>query len=214
MTNIGLLGDVSVGKTSILRMFLYYVNTEKARFAEICNGRSIDIAIVDFSGESTIDKERGVTEKETKTIHPNRVGFKDLQKNKNYQIFAPGGDRYEAVVRLGIITISRISQEIIVVFSLGRVLKRQFKFFDKIRHFPDEIYLCFNKVDLHEVENPQEMESASDEIKFKAIIDQVEEYFLKRNIKVKDTFFTCAELIDGYRRHNENISRMFLNITK
>ena len=94
MVNIGLLGDISVGKTSILRLFVKYLN--KGDIEHVDGGKKCTIVKTDFSGEATLpggDKENKLNEKETKTIHPNRVVFREDESNKAHTIFAPGGDR-------------------------------------------------------------------------------------------------------------------------
>ncbi|GAG77322.1 unnamed protein product, partial [marine sediment metagenome] len=77
--NVGLLGDISVGKTSLLRLFVRYVN--KGDVEKVEGGKELQIVKTDFSGEATVpsgDKEDKRNEKETKTIHPNRLVFRDL----------------------------------------------------------------------------------------------------------------------------------------
>ena len=141
MVNIGLLGDVSVGKTSILRLFVRYL--KKGDIAKVEGGIKCSVVKADFSGEATVpggEKEDALNEKETKTIHPNRIVFREDESNKAHTIFAPGGDRARAVVKMGIITISRIATQIIAVFSLDRDLAPQFEFFNDVRFFPDPAY--------------------------------------------------------------------------
>ena len=110
MVNIGLLGDISVGKTSILRLFVRYLN--KGEIENVKGGMKCTVVKTDFSGEATVpggDKEDSLNEKETKTIHPNRVVFREDDSGKAHTIFAPGGDRQRAVVKMGIITNKAIS---------------------------------------------------------------------------------------------------------
>ena len=128
MVNIGLLGAVSVGKTTLLRLFVLYI--KKNKITEIEGGKPVKVIKTDFSGEAVMNPEN--SEKETKKIHPNRVVFKELDSGKNHTMFAPGGDREWAVVRMGIITISRIAKQIIAVFAVDRPLKEQFDFFKDI----------------------------------------------------------------------------------
>jgi translation elongation factor EF-Tu-like GTPase len=202
--NIGLLGDISVGKTSILRMFVKYLN--KGKIEDVEGGKKCTVVKTDFSGEATIPKGGG-TEKETKTIHPNRVVFREDSTQKAHTIFAPGGDRRRAVVKMGIITISRIATQVIAVFSLDRDLETQFEFFNDVRFFPDNIYVCVNKIDLLEGDR---------EDKLKEIEKQISDFFEKKKIKIRETFVTCGENIEGFadvEEFNDRVAEMILKIT-
>ena len=58
MVNIGLLGDISVGKTSILRLFVRYLKV--GDIEKVKGGQKCTVIKTDFSGEATIpggDKE-------------------------------------------------------------------------------------------------------------------------------------------------------------
>jgi translation elongation factor EF-Tu-like GTPase len=208
MVNIGLLGDVSVGKTSILRLFVRYL--KKGDIEKVKGGIKCSVVKADFSGEATVpggDKEDALNEKETKTIHPNRIVFREDETNKAHTIFAPGGDRARAVVKMGIITISRIATQIIAVFSLDRDLKPQFEFFNDVRFFPDKIYVCINKIDLVEGDKEKKLE---------AVKKQIIDFFDKRKIAVNDTFITCGETIEGFEdieTYNNRVAEMILEIT-
>ncbi|TFG08994.1 MAG: hypothetical protein EU539_00960, partial [Promethearchaeota archaeon] len=90
MVNIGLLGDISVGKTSILRLFVRYLN--KGEIEKVEGGKKCTVVKTDFSGEATIpggEKEDKLNQKETKTIHPNRVVFREDESNRAHTIFSP-----------------------------------------------------------------------------------------------------------------------------
>ena len=200
MANLGLLGAVSVGKTTILRLFVKYLNTKK--ISEIEDGKECEVVKTDFSGEAVLDPETGV--KETKTIHPNRVVFRDLSANRNHTVFAPGGDRGRAVVRMGVITISRIAKQIIAVFDCSRPLKEQFEFFRDVRFFPREIYVCLNKVDL--------IDKAERDKQIKLMNSSIIEHFGKRKINPKQFFIVCAEDLDGMKTYNDEIPKMILKI--
>ena len=208
MVNVGLLGDVSVGKTSILRLFVKYLN--KGDIEKVEGGKKCTVVKTDFSGEATVphgDKDDKLNEKETKTIHPNRLVFREADSGKAHTIFAPGGDRQRAVVKMGIITISRIATQIIAVFSLNRDLKTQFEFFNDVRFFPDSIYVCLNKIDLYEGDKAAKL----DEIK-----KQITDFFEKRKIKINDIFITCGETIEGFedvKKFNDHVAEMILQIT-
>ena len=190
MVNIGLLGDISAGKTSILRLFVRYLKVGDIEKVE--GGQKLTIVKTDFSGEATVpggDKEDRLNQKETKTIHPNRVVFREDKSGRAHTIFAPGGDRKRAVVKMGIITISRIATQIIAVISLDRELERQFEFFNDVRFFPDKIYVCINKIDLIEGDKEKKLE----EIKSK-----IGAFFNQRKISVVEYFITCGEIIKDF----------------
>ena len=208
MVNLGLLGDVSVGKTSILRLFVRYLN--KGDIEKVKGGVKCSVVKADFSGEATVpggEKEDSLNEKETKTIHPNRVVFRGDDGNKAHTIFAPGGDRQRAVIKMGIITISRIATQIIAVFSCDRDLDTQFEFFNDVRFFPDKIFVCINKIDLLEGDRDKKLE----EIKTK-----IKEFFDARKIAINETFITCGETIEGFEdveTYNNRVAEMILEIT-
>jgi len=208
MVNIGLLGDVSVGKTSILRLFVRYLN--KGEIENVEGGIKCTVVKTDFSGEATVprgDKEDTLDEKETKTIHPNRVVFREDSSGKAHTIFAPGGDRARAVVKMGIITISRIATQIIAVFSMDRDLDRQFEFFNDVRFFPDKICVCINKIDLLEGDKEKEIEK---------IKKKVNDFFNKRKIVITEFFITCGETVENFedvQTYNNHVAEMILKIT-
>jgi len=208
VVNIGLLGDISVGKTSILRLFVRYIN--RGEIEKIEGGVSASVVKTDFSGEATVPRGNKVdtlNEKETKTIHPNRVVFREDASGKAHTIFAPGGDRSRAVVKMGIITISRIATQIIAVFSLDRELDRQFEFFNDVRFFPDKIYVCINKIDLLEGDKEKELEK---------LTKKISDFFNKRKININEFFVTCGETIDsfdGVEEYNNHVAEMILKIT-
>jgi Ni2+-binding GTPase involved in maturation of urease and hydrogenase len=208
MVNIGLLGDVSVGKTSILRLFVRYLN--KGDIEKVKGGVKCSVVKADFSGEATVprgEKEDALDEKETKTIHPNRIVFREDSTNKAHTIFAPGGDRARAVVKMGIITISRIATQIIAVFSCDRDLDPQFEFFNDVRFFPDKIFVCINKIDLLKGDPVKKV----DEMK-----KQIQEFFNARKIAINETFITCGETVDNFEdveTFNNRVAEMILEIT-
>ena len=145
MVNIGILGDISVGKTSLLRVFVRYLN--KGDIENVEGGMKCTVVKTDFSGEATVpggSKEESLNEKETKTIHPNRVVFREDTSQRAHTLFSPGGDVKRAVVNMGLISISRIATQIVAVFSCDRPIEEQFAFFNDIRFFPDHIFGCIN----------------------------------------------------------------------
>ncbi len=205
MVNVGLLGDISVGKTSILRLFVKYLN--KGDIENVEGGKKCTVVKTDFSGEATVpggDKEDKLNEKETITIHPNRLVFREEDTGKAHTIFAPGGDVQRAVVKMGVITISRIATQIIAIFALDRDLKQQFDFFNDVRFFPDEINVCINKYDLIDGDKDAKLEKMRKEIT---------DFFTKRKIKVADFFVTCGETIEGFGDFNNHVAEMILKIT-
>ena len=208
MVNIGLLGDVSVGKTSLLRLFVRYL--KKGDIEKVEGGVKCSVVKADFSGEATVpggEKEDVLNEKETKTIHPNRIVFREDSNNKAHTIFAPGGDRARAVVKMGIITISRIATQIVAVFSCDRDLDRQFEFFNDIRFFPDKIYVCINKVDLIEGDTEKKIVETK---------KQITEFFEARKVAINEIFMTCGETIEGFadiKKFNNRVAEMILEIT-
>ncbi len=211
MVNIGLLGDISVGKTSLLRLFVRYLN--KGDIENVEGGKKCTVVKTDFSGEATLpggEKEDKLNQKETKTIHPNRVVFREDDNNRAHTIFGPGGDSSRAVVKMGIITISRIATQIIAVFSCDREIEIQFKFFNDIRFFPDQIFACINKVDLIKGNKTQKQK------KLEEIKKQIETFFKEKKIGIKDFFITCGETVEGFddiESYNNQVAEMILKIT-
>lgn len=203
MVNLGLLGAVSVGKTTILRLFVSYINKQKLEQLE--GGRKCVIVKTDFSGEATLPRET-TEKKETKTIHPNRVIFRDETEKKAHTIFAPGGDKARAVVRMGIITISRIASQIIAVFSLDRSIDEQFDFFNNVRFFPKRIYVCLNKCDLIEGNKAQK------EKKLQEARITIQNFFNNRKIEISGFFNTVGEYLEGMEDYNDNVAAMILKI--
>ena len=208
MVNIGLLGDISAGKTSILRLFVRYLKL--GDIEKVKGGQKLTIVKTDFSGEATVPrgaKEDALNQKETKTIHPNRVVFREDKSGKAHTIFAPGGDVKRSVVRMGVITISRIASQIIAVFSCDRPLETQFTFFNDVRFFPDKIFVCINKIDLIKKDAEKKVEEAK---------AKIEDFFKQRKISIKEFFITCAESVEGFedvQTYNDRTAEMILEIT-
>ena len=129
------------------------------------------------------------------------------ESKKAHTIFAPGGDRQRAVVKMGIITISRIATQIIAVFSLDRDLDPQFEFFNDVRFFPDKIYVCINKVDLIEGDREKKIEEMK---------KQIQDFFETRKIAISEFFITCGETVDDFddvEKYNNRVAEMILEIT-
>ncbi|MGV9173650.1 MAG: GTPase domain-containing protein [Promethearchaeia archaeon] len=206
MTNVGLLGSISAGKTSLLRIFMKYLNLGKLK--DLGDGE-YSIIKTEFGGESKIpegDKENKLNEKATKTIQPNRVVFRDKRNGKAHTLLAPGGDMNRSVVRMGIVTVARIASRIVAVFTMDRNLEEQFEFFRDLRYFPEKIFICINKIDL--VDGDQE--------KIDQATEHIKEFFEESEIEVVDTFYTCAEEIKSFDQtetYNDNAAKMMLDIT-
>ena len=208
MVNLGIMGDVSTGKTSLLRLFVRYLN--KGDIENVEGGMKCTIVKTDFSGEATVpggSKEDTLNEKETKTIHPNRVVFREDESQKAHTIFAPGGDSSRSVIRMGIITISRIASQIVAVFSCDRDVSDQFHFFNDVRFFPDNIFVCINKADLIKGDVTKKLE---------VMKGAIAEFFEKRKISIVDYFVVCAEKIEGFKdiaKYNDRVAEMILKIS-
>jgi GTP1/Obg family GTP-binding protein len=89
---------------------------------------------------------------------------------------------------------------------MDRSLEEQFEFFRDLRYFPENIYICINKIDL--VDGDQE--------KIKKATKRIKAFFEESDIKVMDTFFTCAEEISSFDQtetYNDNTAKMMLDIT-
>jgi translation elongation factor EF-Tu-like GTPase len=89
---------------------------------------------------------------------------------------------------------------------MDRSLDEQFEFFRDLRYFPEEIYVCINKIDLVD----------GDQDKIKKATKRIEEFFEDSDIKVLDTFYTCAEEIESFDQtetYNDNTAKMMLDIT-
>ncbi|MBD3187671.1 hypothetical protein GF325_12625 [Candidatus Bathyarchaeota archaeon] len=196
MVNVGILGDVSVGKTTILRLFVKFI--EQGMLEKKFKLNECSIVKTDFSGEATLPSKSA--SKETKTIHPNRVVFQI--GDKMHTLFAPGGDN-RPLVRMGIVTVSRIARLIIAVFDLNKDLDSQFNFYDKIRFIPKKIHVALNKADLI-----KDLNKKVDDYK-----KRIEKYFKeKRKIAVEETYVTVAESIEGFEDHNDKCAKMIVTL--
>lgn len=182
---------------------------KKGDIEKVEGGVKCSVVKADFSGEATVpggEKEDALNQKETKTIHPNRIVFREDADNRAHTIFAPGGDRKRSVVRMGIITISRISTVVIAVFSLDRDLETQLEFFNDVRFFPERVHVCLNKIDLLENFREKELES------FKK---KITDFFNFRKVEVEDFYITCGETVEGFEdveKYNNRVPEMILRI--
>lgn len=200
MAIIGLMGAMNVGKTAVLKMFVDYV--EKEKIGKIDGGVECTIEKKDFKGESEIEVKDG--EDFSKTITHNKVVFTDVNTGRFHTLFAPGGVRDSAVVRMGIITISRIARKIVGLFSIDESLEDQIKFYDLIRNLPKRVNIILTKSG----KIPEyDLESILHDIQYK-----ITNYFNSRKIIVdrfEIVFFDTdnPEFLDN---NNEAI-RMILN---
>jgi len=135
----------------------------------------------DFSGEAV--KSDDTNDKEIKTIHPNRVVFRG-RDGRAHTIFAPGGDRSRAVVKMGIITVSRMATSIIAFFNQKLDLESQFEFFNDVRFFPKKIDVIIDSGEI-----------------FEETKDKITDFFRKRKIEI-DEF---ASLSDTYQLIIKNV---------
>ncbi|MHA1474749.1 MAG: hypothetical protein ACTSPA_13315 [Promethearchaeota archaeon] len=169
MANIGLMGALNVGKTAILKMFVDYVENGK-----ICSIMECYIEKKEFKGESEYEVKDG--DNFSKTILPNKVVFTYKKTGGSHTLFAPGGARDHAVIRMGIITISRIAREIVGLFAVDQSLNNQFKLYDLIRYMPKRINIILTNLNkIPEYGRDKNLE----DIKYK-----IENYFNNRRIKV------------------------------
>ena len=176
MTVIGLMGAMNVGKEQILRMFVDFVIKHDCGF---------QIDKKDFKGETEIEVKDGYGF--SNSITTNKVVFTDIKTGLQYTIFAPGGDRDHAGIRMGIITISRVARKIIGVFAVNQDLKDQFKLYDLVRYMPENIHICLTKCDQligTDEEKQQNLEKMKEKIK---------NYFKKRRIRVNEFCMTYFE---------------------
>lgn len=201
MVYIGVLGAENVGKTAILKLFKKYVQENKIQ--EIDSGTTCKIIEEDFKGETNVVVDKGTAA--TITITPNRLVFSDSKTGSNHSIFAPGGHIDRNVVKMGIITVSRIVKSVIAVFALDRPIKNQFEFFKEIRFFPKAINVCFNKIDLMK-------DDPNLEEKIRNYEGEIVEYFESKRIAVKKFYRTMALENKDMKKYNDDVVKMILEI--
>jgi translation elongation factor EF-1alpha len=191
MVNVGILGDVSVGKTTILRLFVKYVENKTLQ-KKFKTGEAT-IVKADFSGEAILPSTGD--EKPTKTIHPNRVVFRI--GDKMHTLFAPGGDD-RPLVRMGITTVSRIARLIVAVFDISRDIDDQFEFYSAVRFIPKTIIVAMNKADLLGKDMNKKVEESK---------KKITEYFsTNRQIKVEGFYVTVTEPKAGVQDQNDALA--------
>jgi GTPase SAR1 family protein len=200
MVYLGLLGGINVGKTSILKMFVDYV--EKNKVNKLEGGIKCGIVSQDFVGESNVVEPDGTNL--TITISPNKVVFKELESKANHTLFAPGGHRERMVVKMGIITVSRIAKSIVAIFALDRPLKEQFDFYNDVRFFPRTVNVCFNKCD--------KISADKLDAELKNFEGEIVEFFAKKKITVNKFYRTCARSMENFESYNDNVAKMILDI--
>lgn len=199
MVYIGVLGAENVGKTSILWLFKKYI--DEGLIKRVDKNIVVKRLEEDFRGESKVT-EGGVNL--TITITPNRLVFNESKTGSNHTLFAPGGHKNRNVVKMGIITVSKLVRSVVAIFALDRPLKEQFEFYKDIRFFPKLINVCFNKVDL--------IANDSMEQKLKNYEGEIIEFFGSKKIAVKKFYRTCAAGIPDMEKYNDEVVKMLLDI--
>jgi small GTP-binding protein len=154
--NLGLLGANDVGKVEVLKMLVAFLGSQHNEMFEA------EILKADFAGEAILDPESGV--RETRTVHPNRIRLRWLKNNNLLTIFAPGGDRGRAVVKMGVITISRMAKEIVCLFDISRPLKPQLAFFSDVRDFPKRVDVLWTRCEQPGTKLPQVLAKSRAEV--------------------------------------------------
>ncbi|MFX1250509.1 MAG: tetratricopeptide repeat protein [Promethearchaeota archaeon] len=204
MVNVGLMG-ASYEKITFLKIFAKYLNMH--------GSQRYTLVKMDFQGDRLLDsklpqeRERIPTtaplgERETKTIHPMRIVFREVKTQKNHTIFAPGSEIDRAVVKMGTITISRISRVIIVIISVEDPIKEQLEFFEDLRFFPKDIYVWL-------IEREKILQNR-DEL-FTQIKAEITAFFGRRKIKIRKFFPICLEYM--LEDLNNQIVQSLLEVT-
>ncbi|MFX1478969.1 MAG: tetratricopeptide repeat protein [Promethearchaeota archaeon] len=168
MVNIAILGD-SLEGIAFIKFLARYINQYDVGF----NFSKYHVTYRNNSIE-----ERSM-EKETKTINPTRLIIKDKAKGRMHTIFAPGGDRSRAVVKMGIITLARIAKIIIAYFSLNNPLREQFEFFNEVQFLPNEIYIWLLEREKLDVNREDIIEE---------YISSITNFFNKKKMKIKKIY--------------------------
>ncbi len=216
LVNVGLLGAVGVEKEDILRLFIHYVDA--GLITQIDPDIHCTIIKAQIAGKIIIDSPKRVQKSKKKrtakepaglVLHPaDRIVFREDNNGKNHTLFAPGGDREQAVVKMSVITVSRISRKIIAVFDVTRELDSQFKFFTDLRFFPKDIAVCLNKYDILADKDIDQANAIVNDYRGK-----ITDFFEKRRISVTAFYPTCAETKDDCKKFNDSVINMILNIT-
>ncbi|MHA1701184.1 MAG: hypothetical protein ACTSWK_02850 [Promethearchaeota archaeon] len=198
MTNIGLMGALNVGKTTILKMFVDYVENGK-----ICSSMECYIEKKEFKGESEFGVKDG--ENLSKTILSNKVVFTFKKTGGSHTLFAPGGARDHAVIRMGIITISRIAKEIVGLFAVDQSLIEQFKLYDLIRYMPKKVNIILT--------NLEKIPEFSKDKKLEDIQNTIFRYFNNRRIRINGFYYVFFDTDNPkFLEHNYKALRMILNL--
>jgi len=201
MTNIGLMGALNVGKTAILKMFVDYV--ENGKICKKKGSMECYIEKIDFKGESEFGVKDG--ENLSKTILSNKVVFTYTKTGGSHTLFAPGGARDHAVIRMGIITISRIAKEIVGLFAVDQSLIEQFKLYDLIRYMPKKINIILTNLDKIP-ENGQDK-------KLEDIQNTIFRYFNRRRIIISGFYYVYFDTNNPkFLDYNNEAIRMILNL--
>jgi len=156
MVNIGLLGPENVGKRTFLRLFAnYLINDEIERGV---NDSEFNLVKIDIDNDSP---QITRIHKSYKKISPNRVIFQERESSRAHTIFTPSKYSRIETLKMSFLTICRISNLIIPIFSFDQDIEVQLEFFKETRYFPEGIYICFNKCNLFEEDNQERDDKVS-----------------------------------------------------
>ena len=201
MVVICLLGDHGVGKTSLLQSTIHYLSDDMQQY-----WNKYVVHKEDFSGEAI---RRGVNNEiiSSTTLHPNRVIIGEYDSNRIHHIYSVGGHYSAIIVKMSIITISKLSDHIIFVVSPDVPLESQFEYFEHLPFTPKELYVCINKMDLFE--NNGNLNDS------KTFENKIDEYLKEKTVRIKEFFHTCGHIETAHPdliTCRENGIHMFINI--
>ncbi len=166
MVKIGILGDTSTDKVYVLRSLVKLLNLSSFKF---------NIIRVQFNDEENLNSANN-NEEEISRIYPNRIIFQEVERKMTHTIFAPIGDVHGVIIKMEIITISRIASHIIALFTLKNDIEEQFEVYKYSRFLPDNIHIL---IDLKGVNNRERINQ---------IEQKIVEFFTGKKIKVRSLF--------------------------
>ncbi len=129
-------------------------------------------------------------------IRPNRVVFREDITRSVHTLFAPGSDRENALGKMGIITITRISRDIFGVFDLTQKLDPQLRFFTDVRFFPRIINVLLTRAD-------QISENKRNDL-ISTYSTQIKAFFEERGIQVRQSLPMTTSIKSVERREKGN----------
>lgn len=189
MVVIGLIGIGNVGKRTFLHLFVdYLINDEIEKGV---NNSEFNIIKVDIDYNNT--RIRGF-QRSYRNVSPNRVILRERESNKAHTIFAPSKDSKRGAFKMNIITISRIANLVIPIFSLDQDIETQLEFFKEIKFLPENIFICLNKYDLLEGDTKEQDD------KIEITKTKVISFFKKERIDVIDLFLTTKRKPDSFHQ--------------